>query len=319
MMTDFLLMDYLSKLNDNTVKERLMHAKGIGVYGTFRPYMSMKDYTKADFLKDAETVTPVFVRFSKQSGRRGSPDTERSVKGFSTKFFTKEGHYDLICSNMPMFFINEAKKMPQFIKAFAPRQDTDLTDNESIWRFLAENPEAANIITWLYSDRGTTKSYRHIEGYSVNTYQWINADGDVHFVRYRWIPTGGVKEISRNEAEFLAGFDPDIASKDLYESIEDGQYPEYELAVQLVSEGHRDYYDFDLFDCAIEWPEKEIPYVVTGKMILNKIPKDFYEEVEKSSFSPSGLVSGITFSEDRLLEVISFVCNIEARSRGAWG
>jgi catalase len=240
------------------------------------------------------------------------------VKGFSTKFFTKDGNYDLICSNMPMFFINEAKKLPQLIKAFAPKRDTDLADNESLWRFLAENPEAINIITWLYSDRGTTKSYRHIEGYSVNTYKWVNADGDTHFVRYKWIPLGGVKEISRNEAEFLSGFDPDVASKDLYEAIEDGGYPEYELAVQLVSEKNKEFYHFDLFDCTIAWHEKEIPYTVIGKMVLNKLPEDFYEEVEKSSFSPSRLTSGIAFSEDKLLEVISFACNMEARSRGAW-
>ena len=317
-MTDYLLMDYLAQVSNKTIKERAMHIKGAGAYGAFRPYMSMSDYTKAAFLQDSEVVTPVFVRFSKMLGRGGSPDTERSPKGFSVKFFTTEGKYDLICQNMPVFFISEGKKLPELLEAFSPKKNTNLADNESFWNFFSKNPEAVNIVTWLYSDRGTTKSYRHLEGYSVNTYKWISKNGEEYYVRYKWSPMSGVKEISRNEAEFLCGFDPDIAAKELYEAIEEQQYPEYELSVQLVSVEHIDAYDFDLLNCTVAWSEKEIPTIKIGKMVLNRIPENYYEEVEKSGFNPLNLVSGIAFSEDKLLEIMSFAMSSGARSRGAW-
>lgn len=301
LMQDVRLIEKLNKFHRESIPERVIHAKGAGAHGYFRVYMPMSDYTSADFLQDTDQKTPVFVRFSTMTGSKGSADTARDPRGFAVKFYTREGNYDLLGNSLPVFFIRDAIKYPDLIQSIKPEPSSNLKDSERFWRFISENPESTNLITWLFSDRGTIKSYRQMEGYSINTYVWITKYGKRHFVRYQWKPLLGVKDISRQEAEFLAGFDSDAASRDLYDSLERGEKIEYELCVQLIPFEEKDLLDFNPLDATKIWPER-IPLMKVGKMTLNRVPANYFTEVEQAAFSPANIVPGIEFSFDRLLQ-----------------
>ncbi|QIB69487.1 catalase [Aminipila butyrica] len=313
-MTDFLLFNKLAEMNRNMTPERLFHEKGVGAYGEFSLYMPFSDYTEATFLKDTEQTTEVFVRFSRALGRRGSAETARDIRGMSVKFYTEAGDYDLLCQNMPVFFINEAKKFPRLYEALRPRNGLS-HDKESFWQFVAENPEALHLILWLYSNKGTIKSYRHMEAFSVHTYRWRNEKGKAFYVRYHWLPLGGTKNISAHEAEFLAGYDPDALTSDLYRAIEEGRYPEYELVVQIIPEHAAREFPFDIFNKTFVWPERSYPHVKVGRLTLNRLPSDFHQEVEMCYFSPSNRVPGIELPEDELLALMCFALDDEWRNR----
>lgn len=313
-MTDFLLFNQLAEMNRSMTPERLFHEKGVGAYGEFSLYMPFSDYTKAAFLGDPEKSTEVFVRFSRALGRRGSAETARDVRGMSVKFYTEAGDYDLLCQNMPVFFIDEANKFPELYQALRPQNGLS-HDRESFWRFISKNPETLHLILWLFSNRGTMKSYRHMEAFSVHTYRWCNEKGKVFYVRYRWIPMAGAKTISAQEAEFLAGYEPDALTTDLYSAIEEGIYPEYELAVQIIPEHAVREFPFDIFRKTLIWPERICPYIKVGKLTLNRLPSDFHQEVELSYFSPSNTVPGIEIPEDELLNLMCFALDDEWRNR----
>ena len=302
LMQDVRLLEMLNQFYKESIPERMLHAKGAGAHGSFRVYMPMSDYTSAAFLQNPEEDVPVFVRFSTMTGSKGSADTARDPRGFATKFYTKEGNYDLVCSSMPVFFIRDAIRYPELIRAVKPDPSTNLSDAERFWSFLSEAPESTNLITWLFSDRGTVKSYRSMEGFSNNTYVWVTDTGKRHYVRYYWKPFSGMKTISRQEAEFLAGFDPDAATRDLYDSLERMEATEYELCVQLIPFDDKDQYDGNLLDATRIWPEKQIPYLKVGKMTLNRAPSHFFSEVEQAAYSPANIVPGIEFSFDKLLQ-----------------
>lgn len=306
LLQDIRLIETLTQLNRERIPERIIHAKGAGAHGFFRPYMPMSDYTSAAFLQNTDKKIPVCVRFSTMTGSRGSADTARDPRGFAVKFYTSEGNYDLLSINFPVYFIRDAIKLPALIQSLKPAQDTNLTEADRFWRFVAENPETTHMVTWLYSDRGTIKSYRHMEGYGTNTYLWVTKKGDRHFVRYHWKPLLGVKDITRQEAEFLSGFDPDAATRDLYDSLDRREHTEYELSVQLVPYEDQHEYDFDLLDATKIWPEEDIPLTKVGKMTLDERPENFFEEVEQIAFSPANIVPGIEFSFDRLLQGLIF-------------
>ena len=302
LLQDVQLIDKLTRFVRERIPERVVFAKGTGAHGYFRVYMPMSDYTKAAFLQNPDRKTPVFVRFSTMTGSKGSADTLRDVRGFAVKFYTTEGNYDLISTSLPVFYIRDAIHFPDLMHALKPSPSTNLTEPARFWKYISETPEATHMTTWLFSDNGTVKSYRHMEGYGINTYVWITENGKRQLVRYHWKPIQGIKTITRHEAEFLAGFDPDVASRDLCDSLERGELTEYELNVQLIPYEKQDQFDFDPLDATKLWPENLVPLLKVGKLTLNKSTENYFEEVEKSAFSPANIVPGIEFSFDRLLQ-----------------
>jgi catalase len=283
-----------------------VHAKGAGAYGYFQVYKSMAKYTHAKFLQDPKKKTPVVVRFSTVVGARGSADTARDPRGFAVKFYTEDGNYDLVGNNLPVFFIRDALKFPDMVHAFKPAPDTGYptssSANSRFWDFISLTPESTHMITWLFSDRGTVKSYRKMEGFGVNTYKWVNAEGEAVYVKYHWKPVEGVEAIDRHEATRLAGEDPDIATRDLHDTIVSGKTVEYELKVQVMEIADELKQSFDPLDATKTWPEDKFPLMPVGKMVLNRNPENYFAEVEQSAFAPASIVPGIEFSADKLLQ-----------------
>jgi catalase len=301
-------VDFIEKIahfNRERIPERVVHAKGAGAHGYFQVYKSMAPYTKAKFLQDPQKQTPVFVRFSTVTGGRGSADTVRDPRGFATKFYTEEGNYDLVGNNLPVFFIRDAIKFPDMVHAFKAAPDSNIpssaSSHDSFWDFISQTPESTHMIIWVFSDRGTPKSYRMMEGFGVNTYKWVNVQGKAVYVKYHWKPKLGVQTLNRHEATKVAGEDPDYLTRDLRTAIANGQNPEYELNVQMMQIEDELKQDFDPLDPTKTWPEDKFPLMPVGKMVLNKNPDNFFVEVEQAAFSPSVIVPGIEFSADKLL------------------
>lgn len=306
LLQDVHLVEKLAHFDRERIPERVVHAKGAGAYGYFQVHESMAKYTAANFLQDPEKKTPVFVRFSTVIGPRGSADTARDPRGFAVKFYTEDGNYDLVGLNFPVFFIRDSLKFPDMVHAFKPAPDTNIPStspaNSRFWDFISLTPESTHMITWLFSDRGTVKSYRTMEGFGVNTFEWVDAKGNAVYVKYHWKPKGGAKTIDRHEATRLAGEDPDIATRDLYDTIASGKTVEYELKVQVMEIADELKQDFDPLDATKTWPEDKFPLMPVGKMVLNRNPENYFAEVEQSAFGLPSLVPGIEFSADKLLQ-----------------
>jgi catalase len=306
LLQDVHLIEKLAHFDRERIPERVVHAKGAGAHGHFQVYKSMKKYTCANFLQDPAKQTPVFLRFSTVVGARGSADSVRDPRGFAVKFYTEEGNYDLVGNNLPVFFIRDAIKFPDMVHAFKPAPDTNIptssSANSRFWDFISLTPESTHMITWLFSDRGTIKSYRKMEGFGVNTYKWVNAEGKAVYVKYHWKPMAGVETIDRHEATRLAGEDPDIATRDLYDTIASEKTVEYELNVQIMEIEDELKQDFDPLDATKTWPENKFPLMPVGKMILNRNPENYFAEVEQAAFCPASIVPGIELSADKLLQ-----------------
>ncbi|MEG1255119.1 catalase [Clostridium sp.] len=302
LLQDMELIEKLAHFNRERIPERVVHAKGAGARGYFTLYNSMKEYTKAKFLQDKDSKTQVLVRFSTVIGSKGSADTLRDPRGFAVKFYTEDGNYDLVGNDLPVFFIRDAIKFPDMVHAFKASPDNNVQDKNRFWDFIANSPESTHMITWLFSDRGTVKSYRTIEGFGVNTYMWVNSKGKRLYVKYHWKPLAGVKTIDRDEAELLAGIDPDVATRDLYNALSRGRKVEYELYVQLMDINDECNYDFDPLDATKTWPEDLFPLKKVGKLTLDENPENFFSEIEQAAFSPGNLISGIEASPDKLLQ-----------------
>jgi catalase len=306
LLQDVHLIEKLAHFDRERIPERVVHAKGAGAHGYFQVYKSMAKYTCAKFLQDPKKKTPVFVRFSTVVGARGSADTARDPRGFAVKFYTEDGNYDLVGNNLPVFFIRDAIKFPDMVHAFKPAPDTGFptssSANSRFWDFISLTPESTHMITWLFSDRGTVKSYRKMEGFGVNTYKWVNAKGKAVYVKYHWKPKAGIETIDRHEATRLAGEDPDIATRDLYETIASGKTVEYELCVQIMEIADELRQDFDPLDATKTWPEDKFPLMPVGKMVLTRNPENFFAETEQAAFCPASIVPGIDFSADKLLQ-----------------
>jgi len=272
----------------------------------FQVSKSMAEYTKAAFLQDPKKKTPVFVRFSTVVGSRGSADSARDPRGFAVKFYTEDGNYDLVGNNLPVFFIRDAIKFPDMVHSFKPAPDTGYpvssSANSRFWDFISSSPESTHMITWLFSDRGTIKSYRTMEGFGVNTYIWVNAKGKGIYVKYHWKPAAGFETIDRHESTRLAGEDPDVATRDLHEWIAAGKTVEYELNVQLMEFADELNLQFDPLDATKTWPEDTYPLMNVGKMVLDKNPENFFAETEPAAFWPASVVPGIEPSADKLLQ-----------------
>jgi len=310
LLQDVRFIEKMAHFDRERIPERVVHAKGAGAHGYFQVYKSMEAYTKAKFLQDPENKTPVFVRFSTVTGGRGSADTVRDPRGFAVKFYTEEGNYELVGNNLPVFFIRDAIKFPDMVHAFKGAPDSNMPSASSahnrFWDFISLTPESTHIITWLFSDRGTPKSYRMQEGFGVNTYVWVNAEGGAVYVKYHWKPKLGVQNLDRHEATRLAGVDPDYLVRDLYDTIASGGEVLYELCVQLMDIADELKQDFDPLDATKTWPEDKFPLMPVGKMVLNRNPENFFNEVEQAAFCPAAIVPGIEFSADKLLQGRTF-------------
>jgi len=306
LIQDNVLLEKTAQFDRERIPERVVHAKGAGAHGYFKPYKNMSRFTKANFLQEPSKETPIFVRFSIVVGSKGVADTVRDVRGFAIKFYTEEGNYDLVGNHIPVFFIRDAIKFPDLIHALKPDPVSnipgDSSANSRFWDYMSLTPEATNMLTYLFSDIGTIKSYRFIEGFSVNTYKWVNAKGKAVYVKYHWKPLGGIQSINSAESKRLAGIDPDIASRDLFDTIAKGIPVEYELFVQLMEIEDEDKFDFDPLDDTKVWPEDKLPLMPVGKIVLNKNPENFFAEVEQSAFCPATIVPGIEFSNDKILQ-----------------
>lgn len=306
LLEDFHLRQKITHFDHERIPERVVHARGFGAHGFFQPYESMAEYTKAKFLQDPNVVTPVFVRFSTVVGSRGSADTVRDVRGFATKFYTEDGNFDIVGNNIPVFFIQDAMKFPDMVHAIKPEPHNEVPQatsaHDTFWDFVVNTPETAHMVMWLMSDRAIPRSFRMMEGFGVNTFRLINAQGKARFVKFHWKPLLGVHSLLRDEAQRLSGKDPDFHRRDLWDAIEQGNYPEYEFGVQMIDEDQEFNFDFDILDPTKVWPEELIPVKIIGKMTLNKNVDNFFAETEQVAFCPANIVPGIDFSNDPLLQ-----------------
>lgn len=301
LITDTYLINKLAHFDRERIPERVVHAKGTGAFGTFKSYDNFEKYTIANFLNKKDKMTDVFVRFSTVVGSKGSADTARDPRGFAVKFFTKDGNYDIVGNNMPVFFIRDAIKFPDVIHSLKPSPVTNLIDPQRFWDFISLTPEATHMITWLYSDRGTIKDYTKMDGFGVNTYVWVNKNGDRKWIKYHFKTKQGIETLSRDEAIELAGKNPNISTENLRQDIEDGKKIEYELCVQIMDPKDAYMLDFDPLDDTKVWDEEKYPLMKIGVLTLNKNPENFFAQVEQSAFCPSNVIRGVEFSDDKML------------------
>jgi catalase len=306
LLEDFIMREKITHFDHERIPERIVHARGTGAHGFFQSYENHSALTKAGFLQDPGKKTPVFVRFSTVQGPRGSGDTVRDVRGFAVKFFTDEGIYDLVGNNMPVFFIQDAIKFPDFVHAVKPEPHNEIptggSAHDTFWDFVSLQPESAHMVIWAMSDRAIPKSLRSMQGFGVHTFRLINAEGKSRFVKFHWRPTAGTCSLVWDEAQKLAGKDTDYHRRDLWESIEMGDYPEWELGVQVIEEENEHAFDFDILDPTKLIPEEIVPITPLGKMTLNRNPDNFFAETEQVAFCPGHVVPGIDFSNDPLLQ-----------------
>ncbi|VVO14921.1 catalase HPII [Pseudomonas fluorescens] len=306
LLEDFIMREKITHFDHERIPERIVHARGVGAHGYFQTYEAHTALTKAGFLQDPGKKTPVFVRFSTVQGPRGSGDTVRDVRGFAVKFFTDEGNFDLVGNNMPVFFIQDAIKFPDFVHAVKPEPHNEIptggSAHDTFWDFVSLQPESAHMVMWAMSDRAIPKSLRTMQGFGVHTFRMINAEGKSTFVKFHWRPKAGTCSLVWDEAQKLAGKDTDFHRRDLWESIEGGDYPEWEFGVQIVAEEDEHSFDFDLLDPTKIIPEELVPITPLGKMVLNRNPDNFFAETEQVAFCPGHIVPGIDFSNDPLLQ-----------------
>jgi len=306
LLEDFILREKITHFDHERIPERIVHARGAAAHGYFELYESIAKYTKAKFLNDTSRKTPVFVRFSTVAGSRGSTDLARDVRGFAVKFYTEEGNYDLVGNNMPVFFIQDAMKFPDLIHAVKPEPNNEIPQaasaHDTFWDFISLMPESMHMIMWAMSDRAIPRSFRMMEGFGVHTFRFINEAGKSCFVKFHWKPLLGVHSVCWDEATIISGKDPDFHRRDLWEAIENGAFPEYELGIQVIDEKDEHKFPFDLLDPTKLIPEEMVPVQRIGKMTLNRNPDNFFAETEQVAFHPGHLVPGIDFTNDPLLQ-----------------
>lgn len=302
LLEDYQLLEKLAHFDRERIPERVVHARGAGAHGVFKVINSMKRYTKAAFLQKEGQETPVFARFSTVIHGQHSPETLRDPRGFAVKFYTEEGNYDFVGNNLPIFFIRDAMKFPDMVHALKPDPRTNIQEEDRYWDFMSLSPESTNMLVHLFTDEGIPANYRQMRGSSVHAFKWINEYGNTVYVKLRWVPKQGIKNLSREEAAQIQGKDFNHASRDLYEAIERGDYPEWDLYVQVLDPADLDSFDFNPLDATKDWFEEDIPYQLVGTMTLNRNPENVFAETEQVGFNPGVLVPGIEPSEDKLLQ-----------------
>ncbi|GAA1660030.1 catalase [Glycomyces endophyticus] len=311
LMEDFHVREKITHFDHERIPERVVHARGAGAYGEFQPYDDrLSEFTTASFLTDPNETTPVFVRFSTVAGSRGSADTPRDVRGFATKFYTREGNYDLVGNNFPVFFIQDGAKFPDFVHAVKPEPRNEIPQaasaHDTLWDFVSLQPETLHAIMWLMSDRALPRSYRMMQGFGVHTFRLVDANGRGTFVKFHWTPALGTHSLVWDEAQKVSGADPDFNRRDLWDAIEAGDHAEWELGVQLVPEEDEFAFDFDLLDATKLIPEEQVPVRPVGKLVLNRNPDNFFAETEQIAFHTANVVPGIDFTNDPLLQARNF-------------
>ncbi len=310
LLEDFILREKITHFDHERIPERVVHARGAAAHGYFQVYESMADVTRAVFLQDPAVKTPVFARFSTVGGSRGSADTARDVRGFAVKFYTPDGNFDLVGNNMPVFFIQDAIKFPDFVHAVKPEPHNEIPQassaHDSLWDFVSLTLESSHMMMWLMSDRAIPRSFSTMEGFGVQTFRLINAQGESRYVKFHWKPKLGVHSLVWDEAQKIAGKDPDFHRRDLFESIAAGQFPEWELGLQLFGDKEADAFGFDILDPTKLIPEEIVPVQRIGKMVLDRNPDSYFAETEQVAFCTSHLVPGIGFTNDPLLQGRNF-------------
>lgn len=306
LMEDFIFREKMTHFDHERIPERVVHARGAAAHGVFELYEPIGEFTRAKFLNDTSVKTPVFVRFSTVAGSRGSTDLARDVRGFAVKFYTQEGNFDLVGNNMPVFFIQDAIKFPDLIHAVKPEPHNEIPQaasaHDTFWDFISLVPESAHMIMWVMSDRAIPRSYRMMEGFGVHTFRLVNDRGEACFVKFHWKPLLGVHSVAWDEAQKISGKDPDFHRRDLWESIEAGNFPEWEFGVQIIPEADEHKYPFDLLDPTKLIPEELVPVRRIGKMTLNRNPDNFFAETEQVAFHVGNIVPGIDFTNDPLMQ-----------------
>jgi catalase len=306
LLEDFVLREKITHFDHERIPERIVHARGAGAHGYFQPYRSMKKVTKAAFLSDPEVRTPVFVRFSTVAGERGSADLARDVRGFAVKFYTSEGNFDLVGNNIPVFFIQDAMKFPDLIHSVKTEPDRGFPQaasaHDTFWDFISLMPESLHMIMWVMSDRAIPRSFRMMEGFGVNAFRLVNEAGESQFVKFHWRPKLGTSSVLWDEAVKINGADPDFHRRDMWDAIASGDFPEFELGLQIIDQETADSLPFDVLDATKLIPEEVVPLQMVGRMVLDRNPDNFFAETEQVAFCPSHIVPGIDFSEDPLLQ-----------------
>ena len=305
LLEDFILREKVTHFDHERIPERVVHARGSGAHGYFECYKPLTKLTRASIFAEAGKRTPVFVRFSTVAGERGSTDTARDVRGFAVKFYTDEGNWDLVGNNIPVFFIQDAMKFPDVIHAVKPEPHHGMPQaasaHDTFWDFVSLMPETTHMLLWVMSDRAIPRSFRMMQGFGVHTFRFVNAAGESRFVKFHWNPIAGTHSLAWDEAIKISGADSDFHRRDLWEAIEAGAYPEWELAVQIFSEADADRYSFDVLDATKLIPEELVPLTPIGRMVLNRNPDNFFAETEQVAFCTAHIVPGLDFSNDPLL------------------
>ncbi|ANS76678.1 catalase [Paenibacillus yonginensis] len=302
LLEDYHLLEKLAHFDRERIPERVVHARGAGAHGVFVTEAGMGAYTRAHFLQEAGRETPVFVRFSTVINSAGSPETARDPRGFAVKFYTEEGNYDIVGNHLPVFFIRDALKFPDMVHSLKPSPATNVQEPGRYWDFMTLSPESTHMLTWLFSDHGTPANYREMDGFGVHAFKWVNSEGKVTYVKYTWKSKQGVRNLSAEEVVEVQGKDFNHATRDLHEHIAAGDFPQWELHVQLMPVEDLDLWSYDPLDPTKVWPEEHYPLMKVGTMTLNRNPQNFFAEVEQAAFSPSATVPGIEPSEDKLLQ-----------------
>lgn len=310
-LENYHFLEKISHFDRERVPERVVHARGAGAHGVFEAYGTVGDepvakYTRAKFLQEKGKETPLFVRFSSVIHGGHSPETLRDPRGFAVKMYTEEGNWDLVGNNLKVFFIRDAMKFPDLVHAFKPDPVTNRQDGERIFDFISNTPEAMQMITFLFSPWGIPANYRQMQGSGVNTYKWVNADGQAVLVKYHWEPLQGIKNLTQDMAEQVQSKNFNHATQDLYDAIEKGEFPQWELCVQIMSDDEHPELDFDPLDDTKIWPKDLFPWLPIGKMTLNRNPVNYFAEVEQAAFGTGVLVDGLDFSDDKMLQGRTF-------------
>ncbi|MET3291510.1 UNVERIFIED_CONTAM: catalase [Brevibacillus sp. OAP136] len=311
-LENYHFLEKITHFDRERIPERVVHARGAGAHGYFESYGKVGDepvskYTRAKLFQQEGKQTPVFVRFSTVVHGTHSPETLRDPRGFAIKFYTEDGNWDLVGNNLKIFFIRDPLKFPDMVHAFRPDPVTNVNNMERMFDFLSQTPEATHMVTFLFSPWGIPANYRQMQGSGVNTYKWVNQDGQAVLVKYHWEPLAqGIKNLKQAEASTIQANNYSHATQDLYEAIERGDYPEWELCVQIMSDGPHDELEFDPLDPTKLWPVDQFPFLRVGKMVLNRNPENYFAEVEQASFGTGVLVDGLDFSDDKLLQGRTF-------------
>lgn len=310
-LENYHFLEKITHFDRERTPERVVHARGAGAHGYFEAYGKVGEepiakYTRAKLFQEAGKRTPLFVRFSSVIHGGHSPETLRDPRGFAVKFYTEDGNWDLVGNNLKVFFIRDAMKFPDLVHAFKPDPVTNRQDTVRIFDFVSNSPEALHMVTFLFSPWGIPANYRQMQGSGVNTYKWVNSEGQAVLVKYHWEPKQGIKNLTQAEAESVQGKNFNHATQDLYEAIERGDYPEWELCVQIMSDDYHPELSFDPLDPTKLWPPEQFPFLPVGRMVLDRNPQNYFAEVEQAAFGTGVLVDGLDFSDDKLLQGRTF-------------